>query len=858
MHTIVLAYSKENKAQAKKIDQQLSVDGLQFEHITCDQVSSDTNWSDILGRQNNKPVFLFISDNFLKAQACMNDGLKIIHQIQDNKNIHPLIIDGVETDEETGEQKAIPILFDRVSNVIQYMNFWQERYLEVRKLKRNATPENEEEVNRQVTITRAISTEIGEFLRLLRSTEYITYEQLSSENFAAFFHLAGVPHQLQERFMEKPTVEENNTVTVEQPALVHEKKTKTSPKVVTTPMPSEIPVLEAKESQTPASGFQHGHKAQPEPSVELLQSLFDEEEEEPKVQKTVTKNKDIPLDDVDLDAEEIEIDLSRGTSPIDANELLHQARHFLHEGQSDKAFKVYEKILLYEPTNLNARYQYSIALANQGKNVNKAMEQMEVITKEDPTNIQAFKKLAEYAEAINDFLLAKTYYEKIYNIDPTADGIPYKLGVINLNFFSEQPKVAASYFKAAIKQNKKHVDAHYQYAIIMSEYLGKYEKAIRHFNKTLDLHPRHTFANYDLALLYHKISNHRLAAKYYKRAYTINPELKTEENDAAFFFPFPEAESDNLDFLGRSPGSPPPQESSVPLADLVEDRIPDQPAEAKEKLVIEEVPAVQAAPKLKGPQTGKIIWITGATSGIGKATAQVFAEHGYSLVLTGRRSDRLEELKQTFQAQSGYEVQTLSFDIRDREAVKACIDKLPKEWQDCDILINNAGLAAGFGPIHEGNIDDWDTMINTNVKGLLYMTRLISPGMVERKRGHIINIASTAGKEVYPGGSVYCASKFAVEALTKAMRLDLYKFGIKVSQVAPGHVEDTEFAEVRFHGDKERAKIYEDFQPLKSRDVAETLYFIATRPPHVNIQDVLMMGTQQASNIFIDRSGREK
>jgi NADP-dependent 3-hydroxy acid dehydrogenase YdfG len=189
--------------------------------------------------------------------------------------------------------------------------------------------------------------------------------------------------------------------------------------------------------------------------------------------------------------------------------------------------------------------------------------------------------------------------------------------------------------------------------------------------------------------------------------------------------------------------------------------------------------------------------------------------------------------------------------------VEKAINSLPDEWSAVDILINNAGLAKGFHPIHEGHLQDWETMIDTNLKGLLYVTRLISPDMVARQKGHIINVCSTAGHEVYPNGNVYSATKFAVQALTKSIRLDLYKTGVKVSQVSPGHVEETEFALVRFEGDKEKASIYNDFTPLNARDVADSIYYIASRPAHVNIQEILIMSSQQAGSNFIDRSGRK-
>lgn len=253
----------------------------------------------------------------------------------------------------------------------------------------------------------------------------------------------------------------------------------------------------------------------------------------------------------------------------------------------------------------------------------------------------------------------------------------------------------------------------------------------------------------------------------------------------------------------------------------------------------------------------KIVFITGATSGIGFATAKIFAKNGYQLILCGRRKERLEDVKNKLIKKYSVNIVSLCFDISDHNATQKAFKSLKSEWKKIDILVNNAGLAKGFSSIHEGKIEDWDIMIDTNVRGLLYITRLVSPLMVKEGRGHIINICSTAGHEVYPNGNVYAATKFAVDALTKSMRLDLYKYGIRVSQVSPGHVEETEFALVRFDGDEKRAKIYEDFVPLKAKDVADTIYYIASRPWHINIQDVLMMGTQQAGNNHIDRSGRK-
>lgn len=243
----------------------------------------------------------------------------------------------------------------------------------------------------------------------------------------------------------------------------------------------------------------------------------------------------------------------------------------------------------------------------------------------------------------------------------------------------------------------------------------------------------------------------------------------------------------------------------------------------------------------------KIALITGATAGIGRETAFLLAQNNYNLILTGRRKERLESIKKQLELNFSCVVKILNFDIRERIEVENALSELPAEWKVIDVLINNAGLAAGLGPVNSADIDDWEKMIDTNIKGLLYTTRIVSPWMVERQSGHIINISSIAGKEAYPNGSVYCGTKHAVSAITKAMRIELMPSGIKVTSIAPGAVE-TEFSLVRFRGDEEKAaQVYKGFTPLYAKDIAETILFILNRPAHVNIDDLLIMPTNQAS-----------
>lgn len=254
----------------------------------------------------------------------------------------------------------------------------------------------------------------------------------------------------------------------------------------------------------------------------------------------------------------------------------------------------------------------------------------------------------------------------------------------------------------------------------------------------------------------------------------------------------------------------------------------------------------------------KYILITGATAGFGEATARYFAQHGWNLILTGRRDERLQKIKQELSSRFKVDVVTRCFDVRNEQEVHQAINSLDKAVADnIEILLNNAGLAVGRAMIQDGESDDWNRMIDTNIKGLLYVTSAVAPLFIAKNRGHIINLGSIAGKEVYPAGNVYCATKHAVDALSKGMRMDLLEHGIKVTNIAPGAAE-TEFSIVRFKGNTANAKsVYEGFEPLTAEDIAETIYFVATRPAHVTINDITIMPTAQASSTMLYRTKEE-
>ncbi|MBH8551115.1 SDR family oxidoreductase [Nostocaceae cyanobacterium CENA357] len=249
----------------------------------------------------------------------------------------------------------------------------------------------------------------------------------------------------------------------------------------------------------------------------------------------------------------------------------------------------------------------------------------------------------------------------------------------------------------------------------------------------------------------------------------------------------------------------------------------------------------------------QIILITGASSGIGNACAKIFAREGAKLILAARRLERLQQLANTLSKEFSVEIHLLQLDVRDRIAVEFAISNLPSAWSKIDILINNAGLSRGLDKLHEGDFQNWEEMIDTNIKGLLYLTRYVVPGMVSRGRGHIVNLGSIAGHQTYPGGNVYCATKAAVKAISEGLKQDLLGTPIRVTSVDPGMVE-TEFSDVRFHGDSERAdKVYQGVTPLTPDDVADVIFFCVTRSPHVNINEVILMPVDQASATLVNR-----
>ncbi|MEO1410001.1 MAG: SDR family NAD(P)-dependent oxidoreductase [Bacteroidota bacterium] len=835
---------------AHELERELRPAGFVFHHQLSLEGREHLDFNETL-KSSSHPIILLLSDNYLKSISPMHQILGTFQELLGQGRLQCIVIDGWYPGEKPGTFDSVPTTFDRIGQIIKYMNFWQEKYLDMRHQSRSSANDLEEDLK----IVRGISTQVGEFLRYLRDTSYWEYPLLQQSNFQAFFHRFGDEASFQAFSAQRVNQAVGQSGT-DRPSTAKEVST-LSP---TVDPPEEESMLEEEEiiiEQIPGMDLLHANvapetgpsldppvppaEAPPEKALHispdltkvdnLVQERLDADppsETTPPVEELAgAGEEDITVDfgsDIDeiieeVAEEEAQIQLETPSDPSTPPERNYAILESIFEEEEEEVIapETEEADVDLERTEVEAPITVSPPAVPQP---NPVPDQATAGESPQEQDVEKYLELAAQAESDNNLLLAKSYYEKVLSLSPDLPGINYKLGRLTATCFTNQQKQASNYFKRAIKLHPEHIDARYQYAVLLAEELGKPDKAVKHFHKTLELQADHPFANYDLALIHHRKGDLETATAFYERAFGINPELKTEENDLAFNYRDPE-----------------PEVTETPAAESTT-----------------EEQAIQLRPVAEDIKT---VLITGATSGIGLATAQVFAERGHRIIMTGRRADRLEALQSQLQEHYQVETQTLCFDVRQRSSVSTALDELGADWSEIDILINNAGLARGFAAIHEGDIEDWETMIDTNIKGLLYMTRVVSPWMVARGRGHIINVASTAGKEVYPKGNVYCATKFAVDALTKSMRLDLHQHGIRVSQVAPGHVEETEFALVRFHGDTERAKIYEDFQPLKARDVAETIYFIATRPEHVNIQDVLMMGTQQASSNHIHRSGRQ-
>jgi NADP-dependent 3-hydroxy acid dehydrogenase YdfG/tetratricopeptide (TPR) repeat protein len=741
-------------------------------------------------------VLLLITDNFMKTEQCMSGALAMLLSLMRQNRVIAIIANGIII--ENGVTLPVETHIDRVVNAIQYMNYWQQKYLAISDQYNHANAQDQPALFLYQQVIHDVADQTGEFISALRDSDIRKWEILSASGFSEIYKLLGIPYQ--------PIVG-NNPILPEQE---HE-----SPQASTS-MPMGGPVM-----FRPAEPIVPVHQ---DPVKEFVAQPTIEPQEIaiPPVEETSFSDVfkfDPSTHLIDQTTAEESPEFEEGN--YRENEIQHtikDALAWIARGNRELGLEVFRVALEQYPNHEQLRHEYEKAQTTE----------LGIEEENSENDASAYEAAGDSAFNDGDFLMAKYCWDRAAENNPNLNGIWRKLGLMTSEQLAGYTETSIAYLKKSLAQIPDD-----QEVIARLTTLGEVVIMPEQPQEVVVIP-------------------------------AIEPEVVVVPEQAAAILEQNEEEETKYDLTSGIIAEEEITTSeplSVPILSAVQPEpvIPEQATDIalqyQPTLTNETIPETTTKPHFP-QQRNEIVLITGATSGIGKATAIEFARHGYRLIITGRRVELLFDLRNQLETNFGVEVLPLVFDVRDQRAVEVSLTQLPESWRAIDILINNAGLAKGLAPIHEGELQHWETMIDTNIKGLLYVSQIISRGMVERRKGHIVNLSSSAGKEAYPNGNVYCATKFAVEALTKSMRFDLYKFGIRVSQVSPGHVEDTEFALNRFDGDTEKAKIYSDFQPLTATDVAEAIWFIASRPAHVNVQDVYMFGTQQASATVVDRSGR--
>jgi NADP-dependent 3-hydroxy acid dehydrogenase YdfG len=864
-------------------------------------------------RQFGGPCILLVSDNFLRSAACMYGGLSLVQDMQ--YRLLPVVVDGKK------DGRAIPTSFERVTDIIQYINYWQDQYLDLRRQRHELSGLDEDTFNEHLRLVREISSEAGEFLRHLRSLDHYSFVQFAANDYYAFFSFIDDEPAwtaFKSRTMAGGVMDVVTDGREEEPEEVLVSGTQTDIDDVDAGVGAviegiEIDILpnlvEEEEWQNlpeEVEGYEDGEDEDPQTATEPQGSPAEPSEEDNTVAPEEEDELDIPI-------------------------MLEKAWGLASKGDLEAGLNLLDMLLEEYPQDSEIRYHLAMMLADKN-DVPAAVRELRKILDAGEMHEDALSLLVDLYMETSDYDNARNTLTQLLQLNTQHEAGWLSLGELILRQDPEDVESARYAFGRVLKLNPRNERALWFHASVCARMDSHLTEALQSLNYLLSIVPDHAEA-LSLRQKLHEQEAEREREKAAREnanaqrgtdgnpetGQYVNPTENTgggnedgghpatgqgatsggDEVDTTIPQPLeappvedpanepdtgtheagPEAgsgttgESSPAEGVGTDTGQPittnvdintPQPTASTPEHNplqALKENIAQLEAllrahEEAEKRAKEALAALQAAVPAK-PGTGKTVLISGATSGIGKATAQRFAQEGYRLILTGRRADRLQSLQDQLVQQTGAEVLLLNFDVRDAGAVQAAVDGLPDNWRQIDILINNAGKAKGLDFIFQGQEDHWEEMIDTNIKGLLYLTRAISPGMVARRSGHIINVGSTAGKEVYPKGSVYCATKFAVDALTKGMRMDLYDKGIRVSQVSPAHVEETEFALVRFDGDEERARqVYDNFQPLKAADVAAVILFMASQPSHVNVLDVVVQSSQQASSTMIDRSGR--
>lgn len=846
MLSLTLAYFLNDQQTARRLVNSLK-SHIDFREILIDKNNEGPTLVEQVN-DNDRWLLLLVSDGFLRSPNCM---LRLQEVLRGDRSVLLVYVRSWQYDELTDEEGPVQISLADQTAVMHYVNHWEDRYIDLRTQEGELMAIGGSAFANYLRKIRETSTEMEELLYRLQEQTSCTEDELRAEDYKTLFFFADRP-RLWEDFRDgSQTTADLSGIpgmgmlnTAERSASPEEEQS-------TDPLPlgaDFAPTLEADNSLTDETVTSLPPVTPEEELSADADTGLASTEEFPLEPDTILEGLDASVVPIVPDAEVIPMPGISPASPPEGGEAppepdaeaAEEAQQLIAAAWSafdaNKAAAGLE--LLAEgrqifPDHPGLHYNYALLLVSATEDVAASRAQLEALLDKCPDHPDALFLNGELAESSGAYHEARENWEQLSDTEPFYPDLNFRLGTLIEDHFPEEYLDAAAYLRRATKGEEATGVTFFRYARLLAGPIGRQKKAIRQLRKAIKRQPDLAEAHALLGQLLQEQGNASAAENARQTALRLNPALRTSPLEST---------------RTEIPSDDPPV--SEALAALKKDiaRLEAELAERALANTTRQTPATAS----------QTVFITGATSGIGQATARRLAAAGFRLMLLGRRKERLvalaEELHQHWQT----ETLILSADVRDRDRIRQLITDLPPAWQNIDVLLNNAGKAKGFDPVHTGNYEHWDEMIDVNLKGLLTLTREVSPRMVARGKGMIINVASTAGKEVYPNGNVYCATKHAVDALTYAMRLDLVKHGIRVGQICPAHVEETEFAVVRFDGDQERARIYEDFQPLRSPDVAEAIHFMVTQPPHVNIMDIVLQGTQQASSTVVDRSGRSR
>ncbi|NJC24725.1 SDR family NAD(P)-dependent oxidoreductase [Neolewinella antarctica] len=839
MRSIALAYAFDDQPVAQQIAEDIA------SHVNVDfyGVEAGTGQSTLastLGEYDGTLVVL-VSEHFLQDENCL---FRVGTALLGRQNVLFVYVETQRYDETREEIISVGVDLTDLASQDKFITYWNTKHQSLLELTENVNVEQNDAFRRYIDRVGDVREQIAAVLPRLAAIPRTDLAALERNDYAVLFGVLAAPD------VHRDFGEGRNALLANIPGvgLIGSQSglEKTGAAAGAELFRETGPIEDREEEQNTTR-------------LELIDDLVRETEswDETELAPPTKANQSTVQDK--LDTEVVDAD-------AEAAAWITRAWSLYDEGAAETGLELLAGGKEALPDHPDLAYNYALMLALDTEVPEVALLEIHKLLDEFHDHAAALFLSGELSVLAGDYDGANLDWIQLSEVDPLYPDLNYRLGTLISERFPARAGEALTYLRRASRDEPANGDARYRYAMLLHKHLGRDKKAIKWLKRAVDVSPDHAAAYYALAVLTHGKGKLAAARNFYRTAIHLEPAYATDTNKAAFAQIMQakadtsareekalrrmQARIEELQTALASRNNPAVVSPTEPANQPVSN--PKNPAPATAQT------ALDTSKPTQKPGKGKIAFISGATSGIGRATAYALAADGYDMILLARREERLQSLRKEFIANFGIDCLTIAADVRDRATVKSAIANLPDPWKKIDILLNNAGKAKGFDPIDRGDYDHWDEMIDVNLKGLLTLTREISPLMVARKTGTIVNVCSTAGKEVYPKGNVYCATKHAVDALTYAMRLDLVEHGIRVGQICPAHVEETEFAVVRFDGNEERAQIYEGYQPLRSCDVAEAVRFMLNQPAHVNIMDVVLQGTQQASSTVVDRSGREK